>query len=119
MSVQTDADPLLDVRGLKKYFPVKKGVLQRTVAHVQAVDDVDLSIPPGGCLGLVGESGCGKTTTGRAILRLIEPDDGSVFFDGVDVVGADKRELRRLRREMQIILEDPFSSLNTRFTVGG
>ncbi|MFO7899939.1 MAG: ABC transporter ATP-binding protein [Planctomycetota bacterium] len=119
MSVQTGAAPLLDVRGLKKYFPVKKGVLQRTVAHVQAVDDIDLSIPPGGCLGLVGESGCGKTTTGRAILRLIEPDDGWVFFDGVDVVGANKRELRRLRREMQIIFQDPFSSLNPRFTVGG
>ncbi|MFW6107573.1 MAG: ABC transporter ATP-binding protein [bacterium] len=119
MSVQTDAAPLLDVRGLKKYFPVKKGVLQRTVAHVQAVDQIDLSIPHGGCLGLVGESGCGKTTTGRAVLRLIEPDDGRVFFDGVDVLGADKRELRQLRREMQIIFQDPFSSLNPRFTVGG
>ena len=112
-------DTLLEVRGLKKYFPVKKGVFQTTVAHVQAVDGVDLSIARGGCLGLVGESGCGKTTTGRVILRLIEPDAGHIIFDGVDVVALDRGEMRELRREMQIIFQDPFSSLNPRFTVGG
>ncbi len=110
---------LLDVRGLKKYFPVKKGVFQRTVAHVQAVDGVDLLIRRGGCMGLVGESGCGKTTAGRTILRLIEPDAGQVVFEGRDVVTLPPEEMRRLRREMQIIFQDPFSSLNPRFTVGG
>jgi len=110
---------LLDVRGLKKYFPVKRGFLQRTVAHVQAVDGVDLSIRQSGCLGLVGESGCGKTTTGRVILRLIEPDAGQVIFEGVDIVGLGREEMRLLRREMQIVFQDPFSSLNPRFTVGG
>ncbi len=114
-----NGSPLVDVRGLRKYFPIKKGVLKWTVAHIQAVDDVDLAIPERGCVGLVGESGCGKTTTGRAILRLIEPDAGDVFFDGIDVVNADRDELRRLRRDMQIIFQDPFSSLNPRFTVGG
>jgi len=110
---------LLDVRGLKKYFPVKRGFLQKTVAHVQAVDDVDLSVRRGGCLGLVGESGCGKTTTGRVILRLIEPDAGQVIFEGVDIVGLTREEMRLLRRNMQIVFQDPFSSLNPRFTVGG
>ena len=112
-------DILLDVRNLKKYFPVKKGVLQKTVAHVQAVDGVDLSVRRGGCLGLVGESGCGKTTTGRVILRLIEPDAGEIWFDGVRVDTLDREEMRQLRRNMQIVFQDPFSSLNPRFTVGG
>ena len=110
---------LLDVRGLKKYFPVRKGFLRRVAAHVQAVDGVDLSVAKGGCLGLVGESGCGKTTTGRVILRLLEPDAGQITFDGVDVAGLDRSEMRQLRRHMQIIFQDPFSSLNPRFTVGG
>jgi oligopeptide transport system ATP-binding protein len=109
---------LLDVRGLKKYFPIKKGFLQKVVAHVQAVDGVDLAIRHSGCLGLVGESGCGKTTTGRLILRLIEPDAGEIMFDGVNVVNLPPDEMRQLRREMQIIFQDPFSSLNPRFTVG-
>jgi len=110
---------LLDVRNLKKYFPVKKGVLQRTVAHVQAVDGVDLSIRRGGCLGLVGESGCGKTTTGRVILRLIEPDAGHIVFDGTEITTLPPERMRQLRRDMQIVFQDPFSSLNPRFTVGG
>ncbi len=119
MCVSGENDVLLDVRGLKKYFPVKKGVLQNTVAHVQAVDGVDLSIRRGGCLGLVGESGCGKTTTGRVILRLIEPDAGEIWFDGERIDTLDREEMRQLRRDMQIVFQDPFSSLNPRFTVGG
>jgi len=111
--------PLLDVRGLKKYFPVQRGLFRTTVAHVRAVDGVNLSVERGGCLGLVGESGCGKTTTGRAILRLIEPDAGVVLFDGRRVRLLRQAELRLLRRDMQIIFQDPFSSLNPRFTVGG
>ncbi len=110
---------LLDVRNLKKYFPIKKGVLQKMVAHVQAVDGIGFSIKRGGCLGLVGESGCGKTTAGRVILRLIEPDGGQIIFDGADITGLSAAEMRQLRREMQIIFQDPFSSLNPRFTVGG
>ena len=109
---------LLDVRGLRKFFPVRRGFLQRVVAHVQAVDGVDLSVRRGGCLGLVGESGCGKTTTGRAILRLIEPDDGQILFDGADLVELSPEAMRRRRRDMQIVFQDPFSSLNPRFTVG-
>jgi peptide/nickel transport system ATP-binding protein len=118
-SQQKQDEVLLDVRGLRKYFPVRKGFLQKVVAQVQAVDGVDLSIKHSGCLGLVGESGCGKTTTGRLILRLIEPDAGEIIFDGEDVIGLPPEKMRQLRREMQIVFQDPFSSLNPRFTVGG
>ena len=101
---------LLEVEGLKKYFPTKKGILH-------AVDDVSFTIEEGKTLGVVGESGCGKSTTGRAILRLLEPTAGRVTFDGVDVAGLNAEELRKMRTKMQIIFQDPFSSLNPRMTV--
>ncbi|HEY6867111.1 MAG TPA: ABC transporter ATP-binding protein [Candidatus Eisenbacteria bacterium] len=113
------AEALLEVRDLTKHFPIRRGLLSRTVGQVRAVDGVSFSIRPGEVLGLVGESGCGKTTTGRCILRLIEPTSGSVRFDGREVTALGRRELRALRREMQIVFQDPYSSLNPRLTVGG
>jgi oligopeptide/dipeptide ABC transporter ATP-binding protein len=109
--------PLLQVENLRKWFPIKKGVFSRTVAHVQAVDDVSFELGAGETLGLVGESGCGKTTVGRTILRLIEPTSGRVTFDGEDVFDLDGAALRRARPKMQIIFQDPYSSLNPRMTV--
>ncbi len=110
--------PLLQVRGLKKYFPIHKGFFGRHVGDVRAVDGVDLDIYPRETLGVVGESGCGKTTVGRTILRLIEPTAGSALFDDQDVFSLPRDELRALRRNMQIIFQDPYSSLNPRMTVG-
>jgi len=111
--------PLLSVRGLRKRFPVRGGLLGREVAAVHAVDEVSLDVAPGETLGLVGESGCGKSTTGRCILRLIEPSSGEIWFDGQNVTHTQGEELRRMRRNMQIIFQDPFASLNPRHTVGG
>ncbi len=109
--------PLLEVKNLKKYFPIKRGLFGKTVGHVKAVDDVSFTLNEGETLGLVGESGSGKTTVGRSILRLIEPTAGSVKFMGQDIVGMGREELRKMRRHMQIIFQDPYSSLNPRMTV--
>ncbi len=117
-AVTESQDILLRVNDLKKYFPIRKGLFSRVVGHVKAVDDVSFEITRGETLGLVGESGCGKTTTGRLILRLIEPTAGNVVFDGIDVSNAGREDLRVLRRRMQVIFQDPFSSLNPRMTVG-
>jgi len=114
----TTMTPLIEVRNLKKYFPVRKGVFSRVVAHVRAVDDVSFSLAPGETLGLVGESGCGKTTAGRSLLRLVEPTAGDVLYNGVNLIGLPPAEMRRYRRELQIIFQDPYSSLNPRMTVG-
>ncbi|MDE2889469.1 MAG: ATP-binding cassette domain-containing protein [Gemmatimonadota bacterium] len=111
--------PLLEVHGLKKYFPITRGVFSRTVGYVKAVDGVSFTMQMGETLGLVGESGCGKTTAGRSILRLIEATAGRVLFNGTDVFGLKSSELRAVRRRMQIIFQDPYSSLNPRMTVGG
>lgn len=118
MAEQVDTKPILDVRDLKTHFPVRSGILQRVVDHVRAVDGVSFSINPGETLGLVGESGCGKTTVGRTILRLVEATSGEVYYDGEDVFAMNASTLRNLRREMQIIFQDPGGSLNPRMRVG-
>ena len=109
--------PLLEVKGLKKYFPIKGGIFSKTIGNVYAVDGVSFTLDPGESLGLVGESGCGKSTTARAVLRLIEPSAGEVIFEGKDVCKLDPREMRSVRRHMQIVFQDPYASLDPRRTV--
>ncbi len=115
---ENHSQPLLQVTGLKKYFPVRSGIFSRVSAWVKAVDDITLQINYGETLGLVGESGCGKTTVGRSILRLQEPTAGEITFEGEDLLALNPRELRQARRRMQIIFQDPYSSLNPRMTIG-
>ena len=113
------AKPMLTVEGLKMYFPVKSsGLFRRTIGHVQAVDGVDFQIGAGESLGLVGESGCGKSTTGRLVTRLYEPTEGRIDFDGRDIAHISPGELKPLRRDIQMIFQDPYTSLNPRHTVG-
>ena len=110
--------PILDVTNLEVHFPIKSGLFGKTVGHVKAVDGITFNVKPGETLGLVGESGCGKTTTGRAVLRLVEPTGGKVIFEGQDVASLPSQELKKLRRDFQIIFQDPYSSLNPRLSVG-
>ncbi len=110
-------EPLLQVVNLKKHFPIKSGILQHTVGQVRAVDGVSFAVNEGETFGLVGESGCGKSTTGRAILRLIEPTDGSVIFDGKEITTLSRANMKKMRGQMQIVFQDPYASLNPRFTI--
>jgi peptide/nickel transport system ATP-binding protein len=118
VNTPTNEDALLSVRGLEKHFPITKGLLKRKVGAVQAVDGVDFDVVKGETLGLVGESGCGKSTTGRLLTRLLEPTNGKIVFEGHDVSHMSQRRLRPLRRDIQMIFQDPYSSLNPRHTVG-
>src|SRR3981081_1099527 len=109
---------LIDVKGLKVHFPIRGGIFGRTVAHVKAVDGVDLFVRKGETLGLVGESGCGKSTTGRAILQLIKPTAGTIKLNGTELTTLSPAEVRRKRADMQMVFQDPYGSLNPRLTIG-
>ena len=118
-SASSSNEPILEVKGLVKHFPITQGIIfQRQIGTVKAVDDVSFSLYPGETLGLVGESGCGKSTTARTILRLEEPTAGEAYFRGRDIFGLPRRQLRDLRRDIQVIFQDPYASLNPRMTVG-
>ncbi len=110
--------PILTIKNLKTYFPIRQGLFRRTVDYVNAVDDVSFEVYKGETIGLVGESGCGKTTLGRSILRLIEPTEGEIWFNGQDIRSLNKNQMREMRRDMQIIFQDPYSALNPRMTIG-
>src|SRR5258707_10625207 len=114
----TSASPVLAVKGLRKHFPVLRGLLRRAVAQVKAVDGVPFSIQPGETLCLVGESGCGKSTVGKLILRFVEPTAGSVVLGGVDITRLDQQAMRAHRRHVQMVFQDPYASLNPRLTAG-
>ena len=118
MSENSFNSDLIQVKSLKKYFPVRAGVMQRVVANVQAVDDVSFAIKNGETLGMVGESGCGKTTVGRTMLRLIEPTGGSVIYNGKDIFKFKSNEMKPVRRDLQIIFQDPYASLDPRVPIG-
>lgn len=109
---------LVEIKNLKKYFPIKKGLFNKTVGNVKAVDDVSFTINKGETLGLVGESGCGKTTTGRTIMKLYEPTAGEIIFNGTDIAKYTPKQMQEYRRKMQMIFQDPYASLNSRMTVG-
>ena len=114
----TNNNAILKVEGLRKYFPVRRGFFQKVIGWIKAVDGVDFAIYQGKTLGLVGESGCGKSTTGMLILKLLEPDQGRIIYQDQDISGLSQNEIKPLRKEMQIIFQDPFGSLNPRMTVG-
>src|SRR5919198_2109431 len=116
---QKRGEPLLRVEGVKKHFPITRGIIiQKKIGQVHAVDGVDLEIYPGETLGLVGETGCGKSTLARVVMRLFEPTEGSLYFDGDDITRWKGKQLRELRSQMQMIFQDPYASLNPRKTIG-